>query len=479
MKINAYTCPSCGAPLDVDYDTTFTLCPSCGCRIHISYEGEAAPKNPHLRQFTTSDTGTPLASAVVPPDYILKGALNAQWQSDQVPFTTTVQAISPDHSTVLLSSSGEVFEDYLDPVQKRMIASVPGVIKSSCRDFMEPEAYLQQYAQQMLNAPVTPVAKAALPSLFGQNLQAERAALLSYFQSHCININVRIEVANLVCDALLMKFSARLGNRNVVVLAGADWRGVEYYDANRGFSSVQNPFSNLFSNAGTEKPKNAFEFFMKGGILGQMQRNRKAAAQQAPQQAQQRAQTSGPIPLGHAREHGKTVDVIQWGSKRRYLMLAPAGNEQEATENFLRFVGSLTPDPALAKQESALVEQMFQTRVMEAQGYAMQAQQMRMQAMQRQMEVSRQIARDSADISAGIMDSWEKRSAYQSRMSANYSEAIRGVNSYATPSGATVECSVTADHVYQNRYGDAFGVSGNAVDPDVASRLDWTELKRK
>ena len=173
------------------------------------------------------------------------------------------------------------------------------------------------------------------------------------------------------------------------------------------------------------------------------------------------------------------MDVIQWGSKRRYLMLAPVEKEQEATEIFLRFVGSLTPEPALTKQESALVEQMFQTRVMEAQGYAAQAQQMRMQAMQRQMEVSRQIARDSAEISAGIMDSWEKRSASQSRMSANYSEAVRGVNTYTTPTGRTVECSVTADHVYQNRYGDTIGVSGSAVDPEVAVKLEWTELKRK
>ena len=194
------------------------------------------------------------------------------------------------------------------------------------RDFMEPEAYLQQYAQQMLNAPVTPVAKAALPSLFGQNLQAERAALLSYFQSHCININVRIEVANLVCDALLMKFSARLGNRNVVVLAGADWRGVEYYDANRGFSSVQNPFSNLFSNAGTEKPKNAFEFFMKGGILGQMQRNRKAAAQQVPRQAQQRAQTSGPHPSGPRQRIRKDRGRHPMGQQ---AALSDAGSRQK------------------------------------------------------------------------------------------------------------------------------------------------------
>lgn len=146
MKIKAYTCPSCGAPLDVNYDTTFTFCPHCGCKIHISYEGEAAPKNPDLRQFTASDTGVPLASAVVSPDYTLKGALHTQWQSDLVPFTATVQAISQDHSTVLMSSSQEVFEDYLNPMQKRMIASMPGAIKTGFRDFMEPEDYLQQYA---------------------------------------------------------------------------------------------------------------------------------------------------------------------------------------------------------------------------------------------------------------------------------------------------------------------------------------------
>ena len=124
MKIKAYICPSCGAPLDVNYDTTFTFCPNCGNRLHISYEGEAAPKNPDLRQFTDANTGTPLASAVVPPDYTLKGALNAQWQSDAVPFTATVQAVSPDRS-VILTSSKETFEKIRDPIQKKMVARIP------------------------------------------------------------------------------------------------------------------------------------------------------------------------------------------------------------------------------------------------------------------------------------------------------------------------------------------------------------------
>ena len=87
MRIQAYICPPCGAPLNVKENATFTFCSQCGCKIHVSYEGEEAPRNPNLRQFTDAATGALLASAVVPPDYILEGKLAAQWQSDQVPFT--------------------------------------------------------------------------------------------------------------------------------------------------------------------------------------------------------------------------------------------------------------------------------------------------------------------------------------------------------------------------------------------------------
>ena len=83
---------------------------------------------------------------------------------------------------------------------------------------------------------------------------------------------------------------------------------------------------------------------------------------------------------------------------------------------------------------------------------------------------------NSAAMSAGIMDSWDKKMASDSRISANYSEAIRGVNTYQTTSGRPVEVSVTADHVYENRYGDVYGVSGTAPDQETLNRLNWTEL---
>lgn len=63
------------------------------------------------------------------------------------------------------------------------------------------------------------------------------------------------------------------------------------------------------------------------------------------------------------------------------------------------------------------------------------AQQMHMQTLQMQQQSSQMIALNSQQVSAGIMDSWNKRQAAQSRMSTNYSEAIRGVNSYVTPTG--------------------------------------------
>lgn len=218
---------------------------------------------------------------MVPSDYERKGYLNTQWQSDGVPFTATVQAISPDHSTVLISSSQEFFEDYVHAWQKQMVLSLPSTIRTGIRDFVEPEIYLQQYAQQVLNIPLTPVAKAALPSIFGKNLEAEKNTLRALFEVNSININVRMELSNLVCDAILMKFTGQMGNRKVIVLAGADWQGVESYDANRVFSGIQNMFGNPFASSNTEKPKNMWEFFKQGGLIGQMQRNRNAAAQNA------------------------------------------------------------------------------------------------------------------------------------------------------------------------------------------------------
>ena len=55
--------------------------------------------------------------------------------------------------------------------------------------------------------------------------------------------------------------------------------------------------------------------------------------------------------------------------------------------------------------------------------------------------------------------------------SPDYSEAIRGVNTYTTSDGREVEVSVRAEHVYENQAGDVYG-----TDSSFEPGGDWTEL---
>ena len=59
------------------------------------------------------------------------------------------------------------------------------------------------------------------------------------------------------------------------------------------------------------------------------------------------------------------------------------------------------------------------------------------------------------------------------------SEATLGVDTYTNKYGQDVSVSVGADHVYENQYGDVYGVSGNALDQDVLNDLKWTKIDKK
>ena len=419
------------------------------------------------RKFADAQSGITLASAAIPENFTVSGSLVQKWQSDMVPFTASIQAASPDRSIFLASTSGEFYSYYLNPLLRSAAASVPGAFKTQLRNFMEPDAYLHEYAAKMAGVRLQPTSRAKLPSPFGADLQGERNRLARFFQDHSINIGVQIAVSTYYCDAFLYRYEAVVKGRRTVFLAGCDYKGVEYYDAS-----------------------NSMAFALGGGLGGLLamgmqsgsSKKAKAAAKAAAAGKGKDSPTgvgSEGIPFGHGKEYGKRVDTIDWGADRLYFMAAPIELEKTATNLFLRFIGSLAPDPALWKRRNLLIEQMYQQRIVEATRLNAQATQMRIDAQRRQADLARQIQANSDEISRGIMDSWEKRSASQSRMSENWSQAIRGVNTWQTSSGRTVEASVTADHVYQNRYGDTIEVSGTALDDELTSRLDWTELRRK
>lgn len=506
MEIKAYICPQCGASLDVNQSTTFTFCPHCGTRLHISYQGE---QDPNLRQFVTAE-GVPLATARIPAGFTAEASISRQWQSEVVPFMTYLIAKSPDGDISLASASREMFHDIKSTALKGMLSLVQNHIKSGYVPFIEPDAYIQRWAEQTTGTSLTPVAKAGLPSPLGSNPELARAQLQNEINLYNTFWGEAFSPVNELCNSVLYKFIGNVNGQRIVVLAGVDYQGAELSGGlPMGLGSMTAAFPGLKNILGGGEQKSSSGLrdaigtaihgdgngigkmtmgdWMRGGLVGKMMRDRKAAQQAVTQpqstthqqQNPQPRQTDGPIPFGHGAEYGKKVTMISYGSFRRYLCLCDESREQEATEYFLQFVASIQPDPTLAQQEQQQIQQKFAMVQQEASRNSAMAQQMQMQTRQMQMQTSQMIARNNQQVSAGIMDSWNKRQAAQGRMSASFSEAVRGVNTYYTPTGGTVEMNVSADHVYQNQYGDTIGVSGNAVDANVASKLNWTELEKK
>ena len=64
-----------------------------------------------------------------------------------------------------------------------------------------------------------------------------------------------------------------------------------------------------------------------------------------------------------AKQNKSNTDVIRWGSKRRYLVVATVDTEKEVAAVLHNFVGIFVLDAELVKQKNVLIEQMHQTRV--------------------------------------------------------------------------------------------------------------------
>lgn len=395
------------------------------------------------KEFVDKNTNVILAYATLPEEFNTSASVDNKWQSDAVPFTCWTNAFSPDGSVLLYSGSKQQYEDFKNKFVKSIASKDPNTIKTGLRDFIEPEAFMKQFAETLTQSQVKAIGRCKLPSYFGQDLNRSTNNYVNWFYTHAININVKLEIANAYCDAILIKYKATFNNKEVIVLVGMDYQGIEYYDANNGMAMV-------------------------GGLLGGLFGNKN-----------NNSATNGPIKFGHSKEAGKQVDSIIWGYDRIYALITPVEKEEESTKAFVNFVSSFTVDTNVQQRFNSLVEQRHQQNVQIASNNAMMANNMRMQAMQSQANLTRQLQQNSESISAGIMDSWDKSSASQSRMSENYSEAIRGVNTYTTSSGKTVEFDNVADHVYMDKYGDRWGVSGTGLDQSDLNNLDWVELNKK
>ena len=241
-----------------------------------------------------------------------------------------------------------------------------------------------------------------------------------------------------------------------------------------GESDTLNKLGDTISDVVKGKDKLTFSDMMNGGLLGKAMR-KKSESQPAPEPKKTEPEKSEDG-FGHS---SRRIDQVTFGAYRKYACLALEERQDEAQQIFLNFVATLVPDQDLGQRQSAKINQkMAEIRQVVAQNQAIVMQkQQQLQAMQ--METSRKIAANARAASDGIMDSWNKKMESDSRISQARSEATMGVNTYTNSYGQDVKVGVSADHVYENRYGDVYGVSGNALDQDVLNNLDWKEINKK
>ena len=494
MEFQAYTCPQCGAQLNIDsVDTHITVCPKCGSSIHITYKTNENQSN--LKDFVTAD-GVRIASAYVPDSYKLNATITNQWQSEMIPFTTRVSANNADE-IIMFADSKELFHDVKNVFIKGIIALVPNHTSNGYKAFEEPEDYVKEYAERISGAALNLVAKTDLPSYFGKNPKDALTQLNNDVSAFDAFMEIPSAPVNQLCESVLYKFEGKTKSGvDCVVFAGVDYEGQELiygFDLFKGLNldklkenlnklvgstpSLQNLGSTV-SDVISGKDKLTFDDMMHGGLLGKaMRKNKEKETMKVQEPVKQQPQVNEESPkFGHS---GRRVDQITFGAYRKYLCVALKEREKEAERDFINFVSTYTPDQDLSRRSADLINQkMAQIR----QAVAMNQQivmQKQAQLHQMQMETSRKISEYSRSASAGLMDSWKLKMDSDARMSKARSEATLGVNTYTNSYGQNVQVSVGADHVYENQYGDVYGVSGSALDQSTLNDLNWKKIDDK
>ena len=336
--------------------------------------------------------------------------------------------------------SDEKFTTYKNSMMKTALKSMQDVRWNSIRDFIEPEDYLIQFAQALSMMQLTPVSEAVLPSFCGQNAQKTYDSFMAEYNAAFQreeSLGTPVKAGNVLVRSFMRKYKGiSQGGGRCTVFAGMDYNGIEYYSPMSAMMAV----SPLF------------------GLLGSAIKNKKA-------------EKSSTV-FGQ----GTPCDAIDWGAKNKFLVVCPEEYENEAFADFMEFVQTFHMDNSLRQRYYELVGQRVQMRMQESIQFQRMAQASMQSLMANQQRLRQTLAENSAAMSNMIMDSWNQKMASDSRISEARSEAIRGVNTYTNTYGQTVDVSVTANHVYQNQYGDVYGVSGTAPDQELLNKLNWTEL---
>jgi hypothetical protein len=166
---------------------------------------------------------------------------------------------------------------------------------------------------------------------------------------------------------------------------------------------------------------------------------------------------------------------IFWTAEALYAFRASAGHLDAVGQACMASVKSFRMNPQWLQACRAESNRILQVRAMMAKMMSQMAANQR-QSLQRLGDLSRSIS-DAGD---SIMDGYWERSAAYDRMGDNYSEAIRGVDSYIDPtSDYNPELPGGYDQAWGNGLGEYIVSNDLMFDPNQNSTMNWQQLKRR
>ena len=510
FAINEIKCPSCNGPLDLPDGADIATCKFCGSTVHVSYRR----KETGIEQDGTvrdSSTGYGLFRVKAQPGWRVTGASLERRGSVSRPYVPQVQFADDAGGSVTLqmgeagirNSAGmnallSMYGGHLAGVSTANYAEVPNPLNLA-------DAIAQSSAASVgasrflflrqLSSPNMEQCRQNEYTRLQRLAQAEGASFANPF----VGVVLRVYELEMSGQSWKMAVFVELGAAKDASGLGEGF-GTGLMD---GIGGLMGSIGNLFGGGKQaapygapqqqEQPQGVMGFLRGGGLVGKMQRDRQAQSYQQPIQQMGQAAPMGQMPMQpqpqKAPSQGASWCIpdfqaytgsgtIAWSVTFIATFLAPADRfDGELEKSFLPFVSSLEVHPdvdrltiQVVQEEAGRVQMATQGQLARNQA-AFDAQQAAHRQQQAAFDSYNQSISDARD--AQHRQFMSSSQAQFDHHAPDFSEAIRGVNTYTTSDGREVEVSVHADRAFENQAGDVIGTS-NSFEPGAS----WTEIPR-
>lgn len=171
-------------------------------------------------------------------------------------------------------------------------------------------------------------------------------------------------------------------------------------------------------------------------------------------------------------------EQVHWMAESLFAFRAERGHLDPMARACMASVKSIRMNPRWFQAYQAESRRILQERI------AMQQMLQQMAAAQRasferSMHRLSDVSRTLSETSDMMMSGYENRSAAYDRMSDNYSEAMRGVDSYVTSGGGTsVELPGGYEHAWTNGLGEYVVTDSSFLNPNDFSSGSWERMQR-